>query len=66
LLSRAYALLPIRVHSERQSDVFRGREAHGRSIIKAISWRMTGSLDTFVISWIITGRTALAGSIAAT
>jgi uncharacterized membrane protein len=46
--------------------LFRGREAHGRSIVKAISWRATGSLDTFVISWIITGRTALAGSIAGT
>jgi uncharacterized membrane protein len=46
--------------------LFRGHEAHGRSIVKAISWRITGSLDTFVISWIITGRTMLAGSIAGT
>jgi sulfate adenylyltransferase large subunit len=42
------------------------RESHSRSIAKAISWRMTGSLDTFVISFIITGSTGLAGTIAVT
>src|SRR3974390_907946 len=41
-----------------------GSEAHGRSLVKAISWRATGSLDTFVISWLMTGKTAIAGSIA--
>jgi uncharacterized membrane protein len=46
--------------------LFRGREAHGRSIVKAVSWRLTGSLDTFVISWLVTGRTEVAGTIAAT
>ncbi len=40
------------------------REAHARSIAKAISWRATGSIDTFVLSWIITGSATLAGSIA--
>ena len=44
----------------------RGFEAHHRSLAKAVSWRVTGSLDTFVISYIITGKPALAGSIAAT
>ena len=44
----------------------RGHEAHHRSLAKAISWRMTGSIDTFVISFVITGRFTLAGSIAAT
>ncbi len=43
-----------------------GGETRFRSIVKAISWRATGSLDTFVISWIVTGRTAIAGSIAGT
>jgi uncharacterized membrane protein len=43
-----------------------GREAHSRSLAKAISWRATGTLDTFVISFIITGHAALAGSIAGT
>jgi len=43
-----------------------GSEAHHRSLAKAISWRATGSIDTFVISFIITGKFALAGSIAGT
>jgi uncharacterized membrane protein len=38
----------------------------GRSLAKAISWRVTGTLDTFIISWIITGQIALAGGIALT
>jgi uncharacterized membrane protein len=44
----------------------RGRDAHARSIVKAVSWRMTGSFDTFVISWILIGSTKIAGSIAGT
>lgn len=39
---------------------------HSRSIAKAISWRATGTLDTFLISWLITGELALAGGIALT
>jgi uncharacterized membrane protein len=42
----------------------RGFEAHHRSLVKAITWRATGSLDTFVISFVLTGRVELAGSIA--
>ena len=41
-------------------------ETHKRSLAKAISWRITGTLDTFIISWVITGHLALAGGIAAT
>ena len=44
----------------------RGFEAHHRSLVKAISWRIAGSMDTFVIGFIITGRAGLAGSIAGT
>jgi uncharacterized membrane protein len=43
-----------------------GFEAHRRSLVKAFTWRMTGSIDTFLISFIITGRLVLAGSIAGT
>ena len=39
-------------------------EAHSRSLVKAVSWRATGTLDTFIISWIVTGRGTLAGAIA--
>ncbi len=35
-----------------------------RSLIKAITWRITASLDTFFISYIITGRFEWATSIA--
>lgn len=37
-----------------------------RSLAKAISWRITGTIDTFLISWLITGKPALASSIAVT
>jgi len=46
--------------------LFGASETHGRSIAKAMSWRATGSIDTFVISWLITGNTGIAGSIAVT
>jgi uncharacterized membrane protein len=42
------------------------REAHSRSLLKAMSWRITGTLDTFIIGFIVTGRLTIAGSIAAT
>jgi uncharacterized membrane protein len=35
-----------------------------RSIIKALSWRVVGTLDTLVVSYILTGEIALATSIA--
>jgi sulfate adenylyltransferase subunit 1 (EFTu-like GTPase family)/uncharacterized membrane protein len=41
-------------------------ESHTRSMAKAMSWRATGSLDTFVIGFIITGSATIAGSIAGT
>ncbi len=34
-----------------------------RSILKAVSWRITGSIDTFIISLIITGKPFIALSI---
>jgi uncharacterized membrane protein len=43
-----------------------GWDSHRRSIAKAISWRTTGSIDTFVLSWLITGNAIFAGSIAMT
>jgi uncharacterized membrane protein len=41
-------------------------ERHSRSIAKAVSWRATGSLDTFCVSWFVTGNAVFAGSIAVT
>ena len=34
-----------------------------RSLVKAISWRVVGTVDTLIISWLITGKLALALSI---
>ncbi len=43
------------------------RKANGerisRSIAKSLSWRIVGTLDTILISWLITGQIALALSI---
>ena len=44
--------------------LFRGAETHTRSILKAVSWRTLGTLDTFAISWFFTGKIEVAGSIA--
>lgn len=38
-------------------------EKHYRSLVKAISWRITGTLDTILISWLITGQMKWALSI---
>ena len=38
-------------------------EKHYRSFVKAVSWRITGTLDTMVISFLITGRIKWALSI---
>ena len=37
-----------------------------RSLAKAVSWRITGTIDTFIISWLITGQALLASGIAFT
>jgi len=34
-----------------------------RSIVKALSWRFIGTLDTIFISWLLSGKLALAFSI---
>jgi uncharacterized membrane protein len=41
------------------------KDAHYRSLAKAVSWRLTGSIDTFVLSLLITGSIRIAGSISA-
>lgn len=39
------------------------KEKNYRSLLKSISWRITGTLDTFVISYLITGHVKTAVSI---
>jgi uncharacterized membrane protein len=35
-------------------------EQKRRSILKAITWRITGTVDTFLLAWLITGKPAVA------
>ena len=42
------------------------RDGHLRSIVKAASWRVAGTVDTFVLGFLFTGSLKLAGSIAST
>lgn len=39
------------------------KERRYRSITKAISWRVTGTIDTFIISYIVTGKPKFALAI---
>ena len=42
--------------------LFRGHETHSRSLIKGISWRALGSIDTFLLSWFFTSNAKAAGA----
>jgi sulfate adenylyltransferase large subunit len=55
----------IRAKPRRPSLVASG-ESRRRSVMKAISWRATGSVDTFLVALFITGNSVFAGSIAVT
>ena len=39
------------------------KDKHWRSLIKGISWRITGTIDTIVISWFVTRKLSVAISI---
>ena len=52
------------VRETNRVGLFRGAETHARSVIKAMTWRTLGTLDTFAISWYLTGRLDMAGAIA--
>jgi len=49
-----------------EKKITRWTETHARSLAKAISWRATGSLDTFVVAFVITRNPKIAISVAAT
>jgi uncharacterized membrane protein len=38
-------------------------EKSSRSIVKTISWRMLGTIDTILISWVVVGNLDLAVTI---
>ncbi len=39
------------------------KESHARSISKGITWRLVGTLDTLLISWLILGESHTASTI---
>ena len=39
---------------------------NSRSLAKAVTWRLTGTADTFIIAWLFTGEPLLASGIALT
>ena len=45
------------------TDLFNKGETKRRSLLKAISWRTIGTLDTIVISYFLTGQIKIAISI---
>jgi uncharacterized membrane protein len=42
------------------------RENRSRSLAKAVTWRVTATIDTFLMSLIVTGKVVIAGAIAIT
>ena len=59
-LSRA----PLKLENVMKLPFIRTGDSHPRSIAKTVSWRVTGSVDTFVLGLIFTGNAKIAGSIA--
>ena len=41
-------------------------DTNSRSLAKAVTWRLTGTADTFIIAWLFTGQPLLASGIALT
>ncbi|MER9341932.1 DUF2061 domain-containing protein [Mesorhizobium sp. M0601] len=41
-------------------------DTHSRSFAKALSWRITGTIDTIIISLVVTGSIKLAAAIGLT
>ena len=39
-------------------------DSYQRSLVKTITWRLTGSFSTFLIAWVIGGNFIIAGTIA--
>lgn len=50
--------------SKTSYEVDKKSEKPIRSIAKALSWRVIGTLDTLLISYLLTGKITLAASIA--
>jgi len=40
-----------------------GRDSNAKSLLKSISWRIVGTIDTIIISYFVTGELVMALSI---
>ena len=49
--------------SEKKRNVSKSKEGWSRSLLKSMSWRIIGTLDTIIISYVITGEISFALSI---
>ena len=49
---------------EQQPAIARRVDSHARAFAKAVTWRITGTIDTFLWSALITGKPMAAGAIA--
>lgn len=61
IISQILTSKEMKKESSFESDV--NSEKPIRSVVKAITWRVVGTIDTMIISWIITGEISMALSI---
>ena len=57
-MSESSGVLPVR------PVLVRDRDGHARAFVKAVTWRITGSIDTFIWSLLVTHKPVSAGAIA--
>jgi uncharacterized membrane protein len=57
---------PTTVGTAKRADRVVSQDRPIRSLAKAISWRVTGSIDTILLSWLFTGSLAIAAAIGST
>jgi uncharacterized membrane protein len=56
----------MKLHATTNTSSAHPGDGHLRSLVKAASWRATGTVDTFILGFLFTGSVKLAGSIAST
>lgn len=61
IIERIFPLSKKTVKKGFEADVKSERPV--RSIVKAVSWRVVGTMDTMIISWFITGELTMALTI---
>ncbi len=52
-----------RTADKKGGDPSKNSEKPIRSMVKSITWRCVGTMDTIIISWIITGKVSMALTI---